>query len=140
MQITFNHSAEEDNGFTINGLFFRTFRCLGTATELLIFCKDAITKETESYYDGETKDEDFTGDNMHSAAGQIIVNIEAGEATFPARDFAKAAALAIASDTDAWTIPGYGSLNKEGVEEVHSCNRRRYAELGDLATEISSIT
>ena len=140
MQITFNHLEKEDNGFTINGHFFRTFRCLGTATELLMFCKDAITKENDIYYDGETKDEDFTGDNMHASAGQITVRFDCGEATYPVKDFAKAAALAIASDTDAWTIPGYAVLNQEGVAAIHACNRRRYTKLGDLITELRSLT
>lgn len=139
MQITINHAKDNDNGFTIDGTFFRTFRCLGTTIEFLSFCKEAIAEKTESYYDGETKDNDFTGDHMHAANGNITITTDKAEAVFSAKEFAKAAAIAVASNTDAWTIPGYNALNEEGVAEVHACNRRRYTELGDLVTELGSI-
>ena len=136
MQIILSHAERDNNGFKINDIYFHTFRCLGTTTELLEFCIKAITDESDCYYYGETKEDDFSGDVMLSRYSMIFVKTSTDEAVFPATEFAKAVTLAIASDIDAWTIPGYNSSFPEAAAEVHSCNQGRYEKLENLLSEL----
>ena len=138
MQIAISHEKDNDNGFTIDGTFFRTFRCLGTTVELLKFCKDAVNGE-ETEYLGETEEEDLTGDSFEATAGRITATINSEVRSYDASAFAKAVALAVASDPDVWTVHGYDALNEEGIAEVHRSNKTTYTILGDLVTELGSI-
>jgi hypothetical protein len=105
--------------------------------ELLKFCKDAVNGE-ETEYLGETEEEDLTGDSFEAATGKVTATINGKAHSYDASAFAKAVALAVASDPDVWTVPGYDSLNEDGIAEVHRSNKSTYTTLGDLITELGS--
>jgi len=149
MTLKIDRLTADSTKIVINGKEFKAYRGFSSTTDILKFAKAALNGEDAEFRgtipaaiahaEDEQSDlgyDEFTGDDIYTEDGKVVVEAASGKATFEAKDFASALIESVTSDKLAWVIENYGSASEESISRQLANQKRSSERIDRLVEEI----